>query len=281
MTLNPQKERIKMRIAGLTFSRLLAGAAICAATGSILVAQDRTTTSEARGQTTVTTQVERAEVVYVSGNELVVRMENGEVRHLTVPDGATANVDGKTLTVRDLKPGMKLQRTITTSTTPKTVTTVRTIEGKVYSVIPPLTVVLSFPDGSPNKQYQIPKDQVFMIDGQKKTAFDLKPGLPISATAVTSVPSSDTNVTRTVTGTAPAPPPKPATPPPAPVLLIEAPAPAPVPVAAARPAPAPAPARAPEPAPTQLPKTGSPFPLIGLVGVLLVGASLGLRAMHR
>jgi LPXTG-motif cell wall-anchored protein len=270
-----------MRIAGLTFSRLLAGAAICAATGSILVAQDRTTTSEARGQTTVTTQVERAEVVYVSGNELVVRMENGEVRHLTVPDGATANVDGKTLTVRDLKPGMKLQRTITTSTTPKTVTTVRTIEGKVYSVIPPLTVVLSFPDGSPNKQYQIPKDQVFMIDGQKKTAFDLKPGLPISATAVTSVPSSDTNVTRTVTGTAPAPPPKPATPPPAPVLLIEAPAPAPVPVAAARPAPAPAPARAPEPAPTQLPKTGSPFPLIGLVGVLLVGASLVLRAMHR
>jgi LPXTG-motif cell wall-anchored protein len=199
-----------------------------------------------------------------------------------VPDGATANVDGKTLTVRDLKPGMKLQRTITTTTTPKTVTTVRTINGKVFSVIPPLTVVLSFPDGSPNKQYQIPKDQTFMVDGQKKTAFELKQGMPITATAVTTGTVIDTNSTRTVTGTAPAPAPvaaRPATPPPTGVLLIEAPAPAPVPVAAA--APPPAPARAPEPAPTQLPKTGSPFPLIGLVGFLLVGASLGLRALRQ
>src|SRR5262245_20711075 len=136
---------MKMRIAGLMFSRLLAGAAICAVTGSVLLAQARITTSEVRGQTSVTTQVERAEVVYVSGNELVVKMENGEVRHRTVPDGVTANVDGKQLTVRDLKPGMKLQRTLTTSTTPKTVTTVRTVSGKVVSVIPPLSVVLSFP----------------------------------------------------------------------------------------------------------------------------------------
>ena len=272
-----------MRIAGSTFSWLLAGAATCAMC-SVLVAQDRITTSEVRGQTSVTTQVERGEVVYISGNDLVVKLENGEVKHFTVPDGATANVDGKQLTVRDLKPGMKLQRTITTTTTPKTVTTVRTIEGKVFSVIPPLTVILSFPDGSPNKQYQIPKDQTFMVDGQKKTAFDLKPGMPISATAVTSGPVSETNVTRTVTGTAPAPPPRPATPPPTQVLLIEVPVPVPVPVAAAArpaPAPAPAPARAPEPAPTQLPKTGSPLPLIGLLGVLLIGASLGLRALQR
>ena len=151
-------------------------------------------------------------------------------------------------------------------------------------MIPPLTVILSFPDGSPNKQYQIPKDQTFMVDGQKKTAFDLKPGMPISATAVTSGPVSETNVTRTVTGTAPAPPPRPATPPPTQVLLIEVPVPVPVPVAAAArpaPAPAPAPARAPEPAPTQLPKTGSPLPLIGLLGVLLIVASLGLRALQR
>jgi len=276
-----------MSIARTTFSRLLAGAAICAATCTILVAQDKITTSETKGQTTVTTQVERAEVVYVSGNDLVVKMENGEVRHITVPDGTTANVDGKQLTVKDLKPGMKLQRTITTSTTPKTVTTVRTINGKVVNVIPPLSLILSFPDGSPNKQYQIPKDQTFMVDGQKKTAFELKPGMPITATAVTEGPVVETNVTRTATGTAPAPAPaaaaapRPATPPPTLVLLIEVPVAAPPPaVAAARPAPAPA-APAPEPAPTKLPKTASPFPLIGLLGVLLVVASLGLRALQR
>ncbi len=42
-------------------------------------------------------------------------------------------------------------------------------------------------------------------------------------------------------------------------------------------APAPAPAPAPEPAPQELPKTASPYPLIGLAGLL----SLGLFAMVR
>ena len=96
---------------------ILVGAAICVAAGNTQ-AQERSTSTVNRGQTNVTTQVERAEVVYVSGNDLVVKMENGEVRHLTVPDSVTATVDGKQLTVHDLKPGMKLQRTITTSTTP-------------------------------------------------------------------------------------------------------------------------------------------------------------------
>lgn len=276
-----------MRIARTMLSTLLAGATICVAS-NVLTAQDTRTTTEVRGQSSVTTQVERAEVVYVSGNEVVVKMENGEVRHVTVQDGATATVDGKVLTVKDLKPGMKLQRTLTTTTTPKTVTTVRTITGKVFAVTPPNTLILSFPDGSPNKQYKIPKDQTFMVDGQKKTAFDLKPGMPVSATAVTEGVVNETNSSVAVTGTAPAPPPvaaRPATPPPQPVLLIEVTVVAPPPtVAAARPAPAPAaapPARAPEPAPTQLPKTGSPVPLVGLLGVLLVGASLGLRALRQ
>jgi hypothetical protein len=226
--------------------------------------------------------VERAEVVYVSGNDLVVKMENGEVRHLTVPDNVTATVDEKTLTVHDLKPGMKLQRTITTTTTAKTVTTVKTVTGKVVQIIPPLTVVLSTPDGQ--HQYKIPKDQVFLINGEKKTAFELRPGMEISATAVTSSPQVASSEQRVVTGTAPPPPPKPATPPPQAVLLIEEPAPAPAPVAAARPAPAPAAAPPPpprEPAPTKLPKTASPFPVIGLIGLLMFTASLGLRTLRR
>jgi len=269
-----------MKMTRLTLCSLLTGAAMCVATGN-LVAQVRSTTTETPGQSSVSTQVERAEVVYVSGNELVVRMENGEVKNLTVPDTATATVDGKTVTVHDLKPGMKLQRTITTTTTAKTVTTVKTVTGRVVQIIPPLTVVLSTPDGQ--HQYKIPKDQVFLINGEKKTAFDLRPGMEISATAVSSTPQVVSSEQRVVTGTAP-PPPKPATPPPQTVLLIEEPAPAPPPVAAARPAPAAAPAPAPpprEPAPTKLPKTASPIPLIGLIGLLLFSASLGLRALRR
>jgi hypothetical protein len=42
-------------------------------------------------------------VVYVSGNGVVVKMESGEIRHITDPDGATATVEGKTITIADLR----------------------------------------------------------------------------------------------------------------------------------------------------------------------------------
>src|SRR5688572_707971 len=270
-----------MNLIPTTCSMLLVAGVIWVAPGMQLMAQDKSTTTVTPGQPIVTTQVERGEVVYVSGNELVVRMDTGEVRSLTVPDNARATVDGKEVTIRDLKPGMKLQRTITTTQSPRQVTTVRTVNGTVFAINAPYTLVLSFPDGSPNKQYRIPKDQVFMVDGRPTTAFELRRGTPITATVVTTGEEILLAERRATTGTAPPPPPaKPATPPPQPILLIEAPAPAPVPVAAA-PIPPPRQAAPAEPPPTQLPKTASPLPLLGLLGLALCGASLGLRAIRR
>ena len=272
-----------MRLISTMCSGLLVAGVIWIGPGTLLAAQDKTTTTVTPGTPTSTTQVERAEVVYVSGNELVVKMDTGEVRSITVPDTARATVDGKEVTIRDLKPGMKLQRTITTTQTPRQVTTVRTITGTVFAVNAPNTLVLSFPDGSPNKQYKIPKDQIFMVNGRKTTAFELQRGTPITATAVTTSEEVGFSERRVTTGTAPAPPPppKPATPPAQLILLIEvsAPAPAPSPVAAA---PAPRAAAPPaEPPPTQLPKTASPLPLLGLLGLALCSVSLGLRAIRR
>jgi hypothetical protein len=61
----------------------------------------------------------------------------------------------------------------------------------------------------------------------------------------------------------------------------QAPAPAPEPQPeAAAPAPAPEPAPAPAPAPQELPKTSSPYPLVGLAGLLSLGAFLVLRVVR-
>ena len=60
------------------------------------------------------------------GNDLVLRVENGRLEHLVVPHSDIFDIDGKGLTVHDLKPGTKPTQTITTSTTPRFVTTVRT-----------------------------------------------------------------------------------------------------------------------------------------------------------
>jgi LPXTG-motif cell wall-anchored protein len=242
----------------------------CLALGGILRAQDTSKTQEALGAASKTVEVRSGEVVYVSGNNLVVKMENGDIKSLTVPDSARATVDGKELSVHELKPGMKLQRTIVTSSTPKLVTTVRTIQGKVFNVNAPSSVILTLPDNT-NKQYKVPKGQKFMIDGQEKTVFDLRKGMNVSATVVTQVPETVVAQQRKVTGSAPPPP---ATPQIEGALLIEeAPLPAPRQVAAAAPAA--------EPAPTKLPKTGSPVPLVGLMGLLSLGLSFGLRMLRR
>jgi hypothetical protein len=252
------------------------------------MAQDTSKTQTTTGTPTTTTSVERGEVIYVSGNDLVVKMDTGEFRHVNVPDSARATVDGKELSVHDLKPGMKLQRTITTTTTPKTVTTIRSIQGTVFSVSPPSTLILSFPEGG-NKIYNVPKDQKFVIDGKTYSAFELKKGMKLAATVVTDATDSVVSQSKQITGTAPAAaPPPPPPPPPTPVvyvgvLLIEVPAPAtPPPPAprglAATPATR---AAAAEPAPKALPHTASSLPLVGLLGLLLCTASLGIRIVRR
>src|SRR6185369_225521 len=143
------------------------------------MAQDTSKTQTTTGTPTTSTTVERGEVIYASGNDLVVKMDTGEFRHMNVPDSARATVDGKELSVHDLKPGMKLQRTITTTTTPKTVTTVRSVTGKVFHVTPPNSVILTLEDGS-NQSFRIPKGQKFNVDGQQTDAFGLKKGMRIS-----------------------------------------------------------------------------------------------------
>jgi LPXTG-motif cell wall-anchored protein len=241
---------------------VLAMGVVCLALTTSLNAQVKTDSSTTSGQAAQEVQVERGEVVYVSGNDVVVKMEDGTIRHVSnVPESARIKVDGKELGVHDLKPGMKLERTITTTTTPKLVTTVKSVKGKVWNVTPPSSVILTLEDGS-NQQFKIPKGQKFNVDGQMVDAWGLKKGMVITATKVVEEPVTEVSVQRSVSGTLPPPPPPP---PDQPII-----------VAVLTPAPAPAPA-----APAELPKTGSELPLIGLLGVLSMASSFGIRALRR
>src|SRR5271168_915988 len=72
--------------------------------------------------------VERGTVVNVSGNSLVVQAEDGTLRHFdNVPESATVTVSGKQLNVHQLVPGMKIERQIIVTTTPKMITTIKTV----------------------------------------------------------------------------------------------------------------------------------------------------------
>jgi LPXTG-motif cell wall-anchored protein len=228
---------------------------------AVMTAQVQTEKSVNKGQPIVETTVERGEVVHVSGNDLVVKMEDGQIRNFpNVPDSARVTVGGQQLSIHDLKPGMKLERTITTTTTPQTVEKVQTVTGRVWQVSPPNSVILTLEDGS-NQQFKIPQGQKFMVDGKETDAFGLRKGMQISATKIVTVPENVISRKSSVTGEMPPPPP----PPPTeaiqgPLLIVVETRPAQV--AQAQPAPAQPPAQ-------KLPQTASELPLIALVGTLM------------
>jgi hypothetical protein len=194
---------------------------------------------------------------------LIVRMADGSIRYFeNIPESVKATVDGKQLGIHDLKPGMKLQCTITTTTTPQIVTTVETVTGKVWHVTPPLSVILTLENGT-NQSFKIPKDQKFKVNGEMVDAFGLRKGMVVTVTKIVEVPASITSQEKSVTGTMPTPPPAP--PADTPLLIAEG---EPTAAPAATEAPAGAASTGTPAAPVETnPPTGSYLPFIGL-GVL-------------
>lgn len=237
----------------------LAIVSVCLLFSAVLIAQVKTEQSTSPGQPTVQTTVERGEVVNVSGNDLVVKMADGEIRNFpNVPDSVKVTVDGQQLSVHDLKPGMKLERTTVTTTTPQTVRTVHTVTGKVWHVNPPNSVVLTLEDGS-HQKFDIPSGQKFNIDGQEVDAFHLRKGMQISATKIVAEPVDVVARESKTTGQMPPPPTEPIQ---GPVLIVVTHTP-PAELAQAHPV-------APQPPPKELPQTASELPLLGLLGAMMV-----------
>lgn len=243
---------------GWALLSLMLVAGLCILFALSASAQVQTQSNTTSGPASKQVQVERGQVVYVSGNDLVIKMDDGTIRHIpNVPESARATVDGKEIGIHDVKVGMILQKTITTTTTPKLITTVQTVTGKVWYVSPPNSVILTLDDGT-NQKFNIPKGQQFNVDGQMKDAWGLKKGMRISATRLVEEPVTQVNVKNELSGTMPPPPP-----PDVPILIAV--------VTPAAPA-------AEEPA--ALPKTGSSLPLIGLLGALAIVSSLALRTIR-
>jgi len=276
-----------------TTRRILTGfCTISSVFGSLAIAAAQTSSAEkTQGSPTVTTTQLSGVVMYTEGNTLVAKMPGGDLRTFTVPDTLKFVIDGRETPVQQLKPGTSLTATMVTTTTPVMSRTVTNLTGKVWYVMGN-TVILTLPDGK-NKMYKSEPHYKFMVNGREAEVSDLRKGMTISAQRIVEEPVTEVASNTSVIGTAPkprivavsAPPPAPA---PAPVRANPAPTPAPAPVAAAPvPAPTPAPVEQAAPpasvdeAPAELPKSGSPLPSVGILGLLLTGAGLSLRALRR
>jgi hypothetical protein len=144
------------------------------------------------------------------------------------------------------------------------------VTGTVWQVTPPNSVILTL-DNRTNQRFSIPRDQKFLVEGKETDAFGLRPGMRISASAVSEQVEKVVTTTRSTTGTpAPAPPPVAPPTPPAPqvaILIIEAP-------------PVPAPVATSGALPQELPKTAGVAPLLGLIGLLSIGAAGAVRMLR-
>jgi len=240
--------------------------AIILALAVAMSAQVQTTTSTSSGAAKSTTKVVKGEIVYLNGRDVIIKMDDGTLRHFNnVPDSTRAMVDGKEIGIKDAKVGMHLEKIVTTVTTPQVITTTKTVTGKVWHVSPPRSVILTLEDGK-NQEFKIPPGQKFNVNGQMTDAFGLKKGMVVSATQIVEQPVQVVTQQAKLTGQMPPPPP----PPPADQPILVA--------VITEEAPAPAPAEA---APAALPKTGSELPLLFMLGFSSLTGAAGLRFFRK
>ena len=120
-------------------------------------------------------------VVYAGGDDLVIKSADGKLLNYSGAASAKFTAGGKQVGIADLKPGTKL--TAPVSGTPQIVTGVSVVKGKVYNVNPPSGVTLSLTEGI--KDVSVPAGTTFMVDGKKLGVAELKSGMVVDATIVT------------------------------------------------------------------------------------------------
>jgi LPXTG-motif cell wall-anchored protein len=223
----------------------------------------------------ITVETVEVEVVYVHGNSVVYLLGGSAFQQEFTADSRITK-DGKAVPLSELLPGQKVMVERTTTVIPvdpKRI--VKITKAQVVKVSGQTVVVRQ--DGK-NKSYLVPTDFFFVVDGKKTAPENLTKHIRLTATIITEVGQKPVVKQKMVAEAEPVAPkkeaPKAAPAPAAPAPVAAAPAPAPA---------APAPAPAPEPAKPakKLPKTGSPFPLVGLTGSALLALGAGLSALRR
>jgi hypothetical protein len=243
----------------------LFGLLVFAAMASFLAgsASAQQTQQKSNGAEEIQVQYNHSKVVLVEGNHLVTKTADGKLEAVFVPDDFQFHMGDQALSVHELKPGMTITETVTTTTKPELLTTVEVTGGTIWHVAGDRVTIKD----ANNKlhTYVIPPWSKVQIYGERLSVYNLKAGMAINTTIFTEKPITIAEVTSKTTVTPAPEPPKKAEPEPA----VE------------QPAQEAAPPPEPQPAPAQLPKTASPIPLIGLLGLLSLAASFGFRVARK
>jgi hypothetical protein len=146
------------------------------------------TAAAALAQTTTTSETKKFTVLAVDGNKLVVRLPEG-TRELTVADDFRFNVDGKSLSVQELKAGMTGTATVTTKTTVTPVTVTEVKNGTVMQNAGTSIIVRTDTGMKMFSQADIDKRGIKIYrDGKVAEISDFRANDRLTATIVTTKP---------------------------------------------------------------------------------------------
>ena len=170
------------------FSVIL-GVGLLAASGAIATAQQPSITKITQAgqpQSTTSTRMVHATVVSVNGNRVVGEDAAGVATEYTIPEGFKFQFEGRDISVAELKPGMHVSATVTTTTTmtPVYVTEIKT--GKVLAVSG-TSIIVRGPHGNQvftNKDAE-KRNVTVMRNGQQVFLHELRAGDIFTAVIVT------------------------------------------------------------------------------------------------
>src|ERR1700729_1738089 len=109
---------------------LLLGGVRCGLS-AVALAQETTTTTSKPTSVTRAVKIDTAQVVYVSGDDVVLRDGDGRLMLLALPAGTPLIVAGKPTALKDLTPGTTLAHVQARTRVESVVTTVTKIDGEI------------------------------------------------------------------------------------------------------------------------------------------------------
>lgn len=221
---------------------------------AVLAVVALTFTVTAQAQSLVKQEITNGTVVNVGENFLVVKLADGTVKGFDVPAGFMFDQGGTQVPLSALKPGQVITASITT-TEPVTEQTEDVTDATVVKTNHQ-NLLVKMADGT-YRTYDVPTGYRFAVDGKELSVSELQPGMKLSTTIV-----SEKEI-KTMTE---------------PEFQAE------VQRHEAHPRHAMQPAAMTAPETTtakRLPKTASPLPLIGLLGLISLGLAGGLSLLRR
>jgi hypothetical protein len=180
---------------------VIAAAALGLAAGAF-AQQTQTKEAVPAGPATIQKTQLQGELVAVGPSWIVAKMTpSGEYRVFNVKAGQKFTIDGVPKTLKQLQPGTMLTGDVTITETPMVKRTTTVNQGTVFWASPS-SVIITQKNGE-NRQYAVPADFKFTVEGKQVSAMELRPGMKVTGTKIVEEPINMISRNTVVTGTAP------------------------------------------------------------------------------